>query len=69
MRCMIGLVDSGSRMDWREERESVSSKSSCLGGRWVRCDRQARIAFSSAVNIDTEFLRRLLTIRSWIENT
>jgi len=26
MRCVIGLVDSGSRIDWRKERESVRSK-------------------------------------------
>jgi len=68
MRCVIELVDSGSRMDWREEKESVRSKYLCLGGRWVKCDRQARIAFSSAVNTVAEFLRPLLTIRSWIEN-
>jgi len=64
MRCVIGLVNSGSRMDWKEERGSVSSKQLYPGGRWVRCDRQARIPFSSAVNTDAEFLRSSITISS-----
>ena len=46
-------------MDSRAERESVNKMYLHPGGLWARCERQERIALSSAVNIEAESLRRL----------
>jgi len=35
-----------------EDRESESKRNLPFGRSWVRCDRQAQIAMSSAVNMD-----------------
>jgi len=46
-------------MDGRAERESVNKMYLHPEGLWARCERQERIALSSAVNIEAESLRRL----------
>ena len=35
-----------------EDRESECKRNLTFGGRWVGCDKQAKIAMSSAVNMD-----------------
>ena len=46
-------------MGSRAERESVNKMYSHPGRLWARCERQERIALSSAVNTEAESLRRL----------
>ena len=55
MRWTIGLVEYGSRIARKDERESEDIRNLRGEMKVVRCERQVKIAFSSAVNMEAVF--------------